>query len=630
MKLSKYTKTQNKMLNYYYLIALLLSLFFTFSIFYDIFQIHIYRHDSLYYMAQNDYLEKISSEGRWLNYIFFPILKSIPGNIWSIFVLSSFSYFTFISAYRWTQNVYYSGILALLFLQIPSFYDLIQWPAVVAPVFFILLLAIYLANRLPLFIFYILFSILFFATMSNYYYLLPLLHLSLLNNNDTKENIRILFFKIIPAWAIGFVFGYVVMQIIVYVWLGHTMQIAAWRNPHYIHSLQDIVNNMKLSYHALEWHIKDIFSNKWLIYASIFGVMVSFWGRKKDLFFLSLFLFISIILIHYLVVLPVGIKIDTRTIVATWVGVFAIIFFIPIVKQWKIFLLTPIIILFTYNLYLRNHHNLQWYTTITNTHYDMLLKTSPMPPQMYDGVVLFSNDRQIQQRNDLISKKFELHKDGYIEKLREFWRWATSAKEAGFKHVINCNKSKSRTALYGNTINAKSLCQEISISYIKNSMLAEHRNSFLNLIGVYNNMMIISFDNKGLLEEFRKINRKFQINYDKIKVLKPIILSEFDIYQDSNELIYYKKQCTKKDLAHTFFLRITPMHKNDLPKYRQKYGFQKMHFNFYTSGGIIKDNICITSVTLPNFSIKAIHTGQYEGLKKDWHVGYFFEGNNTY
>lgn len=494
MNLYKYIKQENSIIKCYYSIALLLSLFFITSIFHDILQVHIYRHDSIYYMIQNDYLRRVPTEGRWLNYIFFPLVKIIPGSLWSIFILTSFLYFIFYSAYKWTQNIYYSILLSLLFIQIPSFYGQIQWPATTAPTFFILLFAIYLVNRLPIFLFYNLFGVLFFATMSNYYYLLPMLHLPLLIKGRIKEKMRLVFLKIMPYWAIGFIVGSVVTELIIYLWFGHFVKLQSWRNPHYIHSLYDIMNNIQLSFKALPHHIQNIFSNIWMVVTGTIGLIISLWSRRKDLIFLPLLIFCAIILVHYIVIIPVGINISLRTIVATWIGIFAIIFFIPLIEQWKVFLLTPIIIFFTYNLYLRNHTNLQWYGTVTNTYYNMLQKVSPMAPKLYKGVVLFASNKEIQKINKYISKEYGLHKDSYIEGLGSFMRWAAIAKEAGFKHIVKCDKTKNSTALWDYTINANLVCQKLSTIYTASRLSQQRSYGILNIAGAYNDLLVLSFN----------------------------------------------------------------------------------------------------------------------------------------
>ncbi|MCI0500304.1 MAG: hypothetical protein L0Y61_00975, partial [Epsilonproteobacteria bacterium] len=225
--------------NYYYSIALLFSIIFATSILYDLLQIHIYRHDSLYYITQAFYFNVFTAEGRWINYIFYPITTLISGRLLSFFIVLSFFYFLYIVAYRWTKNIYYAALIALLFFQIPSMYDLVMWPATAACAFIVLLLSTFLVQRLPIYLFFIVFGILFFGTMSNFYYLLPLLYLDRLEPNDWGKNVRLFFLKIIPAWAVGFIVGYAVAQLIIYANTGHLMEIAQWRGPHYIHTVGD-------------------------------------------------------------------------------------------------------------------------------------------------------------------------------------------------------------------------------------------------------------------------------------------------------------------------------------------------------------------------------------------------------
>ena len=192
-------------LNYFYLITLLLNIFFAASILYDVFQIHIYRGDSFYYIPKYVAAYKLGAEGRWINHIFYPITTLISGKLLSLFMLLSFFYFIFINFYRWSKNFYYASLVSLLLFQIPPLYSQIMWPAVSVSAFLVLLLSIFFVQRLSIHLFYILFGILFFATMNNFYYLLPLLHLSLLTPKNSKENFRLFFFEIMPAWAIGFI-----------------------------------------------------------------------------------------------------------------------------------------------------------------------------------------------------------------------------------------------------------------------------------------------------------------------------------------------------------------------------------------------------------------------------------------
>ncbi len=397
--------SQSKIINYFYFILLLFSVSLAISIFYDLLQIHIYRLDSLYYMpsAETYYQDNVVSEGRWVIYLFFNLMVHIPGSILSIFSLLTFGYFVFKVSYQWSNNYYYSIVVSLLFIQIPSFYDLLTWPATATPAFIVLLIATILYKKLNIWIFFIIFGILFFGTMSNYYYLLPLLYLGYLKNKDWQQNIKFLILKLIPAWAIGFVVGYIITQIIVYINFNHFMTIEGWRSPHYIHSFYDLSVNILHSINLLERNIKSIFLNKWIVLLYMLSLIVAIIQRRIDLVFIPLVLFMLIILIHYIVILPIGIVVSPRTVVATWVGVFAIVFFIPDIRNWQMYILVPLILFFASRLYLDNHNNMKWYKNVTNTHYDKLLTEIPKSPSEYKGIILLASRKDIQKRNNLIS-----------------------------------------------------------------------------------------------------------------------------------------------------------------------------------------------------------------------------------
>ncbi|NOR79859.1 MAG: hypothetical protein GQ529_03355 [Methyloprofundus sp.] len=490
-----YLNSENIKINYLYLTILLFSTFLAISIFYDIFQIHIYRHDALYYMPNDDtyYRAKVATEGRWINYILFNVLTLISGSILSIFVLLSFGYFIFTATYKWTKNYYYSLIVSLLFIQIPSFYDLITWPATSTPAFLVLLLSVILQKRLNIFFYFVLFGILFFGTMSNYYYLLPLLYLSYLKNHNCKQNIKFVSFKLIPAWAIGFIAGYIVTQLIIYINFDHFMKIALWRGPHYIHSIHDLIENISRSINYLERDIKSIFLNSWLVLLFIFSLIVGIIDRRKYLVFIPIGLFYLIVVIHYFIVIPVGIYISPRTIVATWVGVLTIFFFVPSIKNWQIYLLTPIIVFISYRLYLDNHHNLQWYGNVTNTHFNKLLSESPKSPDKYKGVILYASYSDIKKRDALISKINNTPKGSNIEGQDGFMRWASNAWESGFKSVSNCSGEKGRNALWYSVKDLNIRCKEISTD---RKTVSKKDITFYHIIGEYDGILIISFNER--------------------------------------------------------------------------------------------------------------------------------------
>ncbi len=495
---------KNKLLNLYYLVLLLVSVFFIASILFDIFEIHIYRTDDLYYITQDIYYEyHFSHEGRWINLISSSFLPLISGKILSLFIMFFFFYFIFISSYRWSKNFYYAIIVSLLFLQIPSLYAQLLWPATSVLAFFVLALSAFVVRFLPIYIFYMLFGILFFGTLSNFYYLLPLLHLSLLTSSNIRVNLKVLFLKIIPAWALGFIVGYVITQVIIYITTGHLMTILPSREPHYIHSINDLIDNTLQSFYYLQRDIGYIFSNIWMIILFFIAILLAFSSGKKQLLFISFILYFAIIIIHYVAVIPIGIYIAPRTVLATWVGILAIAFYIPLLKQWQVFFITPVIIFFTFSLYEQNHTALQWYNTVTNTYYTKLLEESPQPSQKYQGIILFEYEDNILKQNMIIVKQFNLYKDDnkkgskILTDLNDFWSWTASANEAGFEEVIFCSKDgyidMSERSLF-HARDAETICKNISKIYDANKIYPQNNNNFYTIIGEYNGMLIISLN----------------------------------------------------------------------------------------------------------------------------------------
>jgi len=407
----------------------------------DLSSIHIFRHDSIHYLG--NYLYKLKGEGRWINYLLFPYLKAIPGQAAAFLNILFFFSFCSIAFYKWTKNHLYSLSLALLFIQIYPLYSQILWPATHLPAFTILLLAALLAPRLPLFVFYSLFGLLFLGTMSNFYYLLPLLHLNRLDASSLQKNIRIVVLKIIPVWAMGFVFGYLVIIMMIYLLSGqHGMVIDPWRSPHYIQNIHDLTDNIQRSFSSLAIHVHNIAPGYWRPAALIAALLVGLSGQRKQQYIPMILLAVAIVLSHYVIILPVSIVIVERTVIATWAGIMASAFLIPSIEKWQRSLVVPIIALLSVSFYMHNHQSLKWYTTITNTYHDMLRTTSPLPPHQYAGVILQSDDKELAALNRALERKFNLTK-GAQEDLDQDYRWKPAAIKAGFKDIHLCGNDAS-------------------------------------------------------------------------------------------------------------------------------------------------------------------------------------------
>ena len=90
----------------------------------------------------------------------------------------------------------------------------------------------------------------------------------------------------------------------------------------------------------------------------------------------------------------------------------------------------------------------------------------------------------------------------------------------------------------------------------------------------------------------------------------PSVRAEFDLHLHENQLLYAKRPCDGADLKHRFFLHAIPSDLADLPRPRQRHGFDNLDFHF-TRHGLLLDGKCAAQVALPEYSVASIRTGQY-------------------
>ena len=93
---------------------------------------------------------------------------------------------------------------------------------------------------------------------------------------------------------------------------------------------------------------------------------------------------------------------------------------------------------------------------------------------------------------------------------------------------------------------------------------------------------------------------------------EPIIRSDFDVYLIDESLIYTKSQCSQANVGARFFVNRSPIDADRLSDDRKIYGYDALEFDFSDYGVITADAQCWAEISLPNYPIAEIHTGQYE------------------
>ena len=98
---------------------------------------------------------------------------------------------------------------------------------------------------------------------------------------------------------------------------------------------------------------------------------------------------------------------------------------------------------------------------------------------------------------------------------------------------------------------------------------------------------------------------------------QPAISANFDVYLVENSLVYVKEQCSPEDVEPTFFLHLKPVDANDLPSYREQYGFDNLDFAF-RNHSVIEGGVCVAKRELPDYGIATVRTGQSTGEGRVW------------
>ena len=98
--------------------------------------------------------------------------------------------------------------------------------------------------------------------------------------------------------------------------------------------------------------------------------------------------------------------------------------------------------------------------------------------------------------------------------------------------------------------------------------------------------------------------------YAAITAGTPLSRGVFDLYRNGNELAYVKESCQAADTDARFFLHLIPEYVDDLPLARQELGFDNLNFDF-TRRGLLFGGKCIAVVSLPDYGIAEIETGQF-------------------
>ena len=103
---------------------------------------------------------------------------------------------------------------------------------------------------------------------------------------------------------------------------------------------------------------------------------------------------------------------------------------------------------------------------------------------------------------------------------------------------------------------------------------------------------------------------RLRADYAALAAEQSVVRDYFDLYVLDSRLLYFRETCAPGDTAAAFFMHIIPEDVADLPAERRDAGFTHAGFAFDQQGSRF-DGKCLAAVTLPDYPLKEIRTGQH-------------------
>jgi hypothetical protein len=388
--------------------------------------IDVWRQDSMYYVSGYD--DKLASEGRWINYIFFDWLKQIPAFACIVISYACVGTFIFLISEKIVKNWRYSLAVALLVLNVPVLSVQLEWPETLLIAFLLLPIAAIESNRIPDYVFFPLFSCLFFGTFSAFYFLLPLLFI---NKLTPKGALRL-----VGIWLASFFVGYAFTNFIVYLYTGSGIEISGWRHPHPIKNVGDLITNITIVYNFFIRHMMSFGTLLHPVVLCFAAVLVIIKCRSLH-GALVLLITLAVGLAIYLSAIPMGIIVQARTTLTFWIAAAFAIFVYYDHKKY----LHPIglILILASGIYLSkvSISSIKSYAKITDALTRQAHFANLLPQEEMDALFIVAESTEVDGAYRKLAKNLNLN-PYFSEVFADARGWAPIFKSMGYSNIIVC------------------------------------------------------------------------------------------------------------------------------------------------------------------------------------------------
>ena len=389
-------------------IPILLTLFTAFLASVIIMQylgIDLWRHDSFKHTPlQSWYDGNLKQEGRWINYLLFDIIKSIPAHITSLMGLAAISLFTYLITEGVLKDVYLRIISSLSVLALPMLHSQMMWPNITFFPLVALLIFYFLSKKLPSILIFALSAIFYFGTLSNFYFLIPLIFLKDINANLTgtiKTDLLYVLKKIIFPYAACFILGYLAANGVVSLMTGQSVQMAEWRNPSPATDLNQLFSNLSGIHKRMALFFTKVFSEAHIALWLGLGILTLLSLSKRNIW--VLLVLIMVFLSAFYTTAYHGIFISDRTLSTSIVPLVLIFLVLPGMKFHNNLLHLLLAVLFIWPFFNRSTEQLNLFGKIQgyyNHHIEKAVKD--LPKNVMTTPIVFVSDKEVQEVNNQI------------------------------------------------------------------------------------------------------------------------------------------------------------------------------------------------------------------------------------
>lgn len=275
--------------------------------------------DAMPYM--DSYAGKFTEEGRWINFILYDLLCTLPAPL-AIALCNLFIFIFGLQVARGLKfDLLYALCFALIFINVPNFTMLFKWPMTLLSSTLALAVFGLLKDRFSRNTLLICAGVVLFATYPGFYFLMPLLFIKQVSEESYPNII-----KFVLMWVLGYVFGFAVVQGAVYLYTllttdhAHFIELAEWRKATPLTDLTSLITNVTRSAGNFQRNALYLAELSALLFVPVIAAFI--WALKEHLKFTLIVLLVTLSL--YVSVIVLGVEAPLRTGVTLPIGMMMI------------------------------------------------------------------------------------------------------------------------------------------------------------------------------------------------------------------------------------------------------------------------------------------------------------------